>query len=50
MKKEEKIKYFSLKPILKKKYGRNYKILDAIERNTQLLKEILEQLKIINSR
>lgn len=45
---EKKIKYMSVKPVLKKMYGRNYKLMSEISSNTKALEEIAEQLKKIN--
>jgi hypothetical protein len=47
-KNNENAKYFNVKPELKRMYGRHWVTVSAIERNTKVLEEILEQIKILN--
>ncbi|SHF16653.1 hypothetical protein [Caloramator proteoclasticus] len=48
--KKEEDKYLDLTPELKKMYGKNWKLICAIERNTKALEDITEQLKRINEK
>lgn len=49
-KEEKKIKYYNLKPILKKRYGWNWKLLSQISKNTKAIEDVVEEMNKLNKK
>lgn len=49
-KKEKEIKSFSVKPILKKTYGWNWKLLSQISKNTKAIEDVALEMNKLNKK
>ena len=49
--KEEKgIKNINVKPFLKKAYGKNWRVLSQVSKNTKAIEDVVEQLSKLNEK